>query len=80
VLTNQPDGTAAARLISLDEGELEVPLAITLQASSVTLVGVTGSFAGALNAEGTELAGTLTERPASLPLTFRRAAGTAGRR
>ncbi len=38
------------------------------------------ALAGALNAEGTELAGTLTEGPASLPLTFRRAAGTEGRR
>jgi len=80
VLTNQPDRTAAARLISLDEGELEVPLAITQQPSSVALVGVMGSFAGALNAEGTELAGTLTEGPATLPLTFRRAAGPEGRR
>jgi hypothetical protein len=79
-LANQPDGTSTASLISLDEGELEVPLAITQQTSSVTLVGVLGSFAGALNTEGTELAGTLTEGPASLPLTFLRAAGTAGRR
>ena len=79
-LANQPDGTAAARLISLDEGELEVPLAITQQASSVTLVGVLGSFAGALNTDGTELVGTLTEGAATLPLTLRRAAGTEGRR
>jgi hypothetical protein len=80
-LANQPDGTATARLISLDEGELEVPLAITQEASSVGLVdGVMGSFAGALNAEGTELAGTLTQGQAALPLTFRRAAGTNGRR
>jgi hypothetical protein len=77
-LANQADSTATARLISLDEGELEVPLAITQEASSVALVGVIGSFAGALNAEGTELAGTLTEGPATLPLTFRRAAGTKG--
>jgi hypothetical protein len=77
----QPDGTATARLISLDEGELKVPLAITQEASGVALVGgVMGSFAGSPNAASTELAGTLTQGPAALPLTFRRAASTDGRR
>jgi len=58
---------------------LRLPLAITQQSSRVTLdsVVVAGSFSGALNAAGTELAGTWTEGGKSLPLTFQRT--TAGR-
>jgi hypothetical protein len=33
---------------------------------------VSGSFAGALNPAGTQLAGTWIQRSRSLPLTFRR--------
>jgi hypothetical protein len=74
-MTNDADGTATGRLVSLDEGELEIPLAITQQASSVTLVAtvLVGSFSGALNSEGTELAGTWNEGPVVVPVTFRRA-------
>jgi hypothetical protein len=73
-MANHADGTATARLISLDEGELEVPVEIRQEASSVTLVNsvVVSSFVGALSSEGTELAGTFTQGPATLPLTFRR--------
>jgi hypothetical protein len=74
-IANQADGTAAARLISLDEGELEAPLAITQKASSVALVNsiVVSSYAGALNSEQTELVGTYSQGALVAPLTFRRA-------
>jgi hypothetical protein len=72
---NQPNGTATARLTSLDEGELEVPLAIAQKESNVTWVGtvIVSSFAGTLNPERTELAGTFTQGVFEAPLTFRRA-------
>jgi hypothetical protein len=78
-LVNQPDGTATGTFLNLNEG-LEIPItAITQKASSVTLEakGVQSTYSGALNAEGTELTGTFTQGPLSLPLTFRRAAATA---
>jgi hypothetical protein len=75
MMANQPDGTATARLISLDEGELEVPVEVEQETSSVTLAGraIVSSFAGALSSDGTELAGTLTQGAVTVPLTFRRA-------
>jgi hypothetical protein len=73
-IANQPDGTAAARLLSLDEGELDVPVAVMQNAASVALVNsiVASSFAGALNPERTELAGTFTQGQFAAPLIFRR--------
>lgn len=73
-LTNEPDGTAAGSLVSRSQG-IEVPIsAMTVSASNVTLEmkAVRGSYSGALNSDGTELVGTFTQGPASLPLTFRR--------
>jgi hypothetical protein len=69
------DGGAVARLINLDQGSLEMPAsAITQDGARLTLefksVGV--SFAGALNAAGTELSGTISQRQGSLPMTFTR--------
>jgi hypothetical protein len=63
-------------VISLDEGELEVPLVVTQKGTSVALVNnvIPSSFAGALDAEGTELAGTFKQGSAVLPMIFRRAA------
>jgi hypothetical protein len=75
-MSNQPDGTAAGIFVNVDEG-LEIPIGtITQKASSVTLdvPSVGGSYSGALNPEGTELIGTLTQGPTTLPVTFRRAA------
>jgi hypothetical protein len=62
--------------VLLDEGGLVVPVVIAQNASRVTLEqrGVPGSYAGTLNGDGTELAGTWTKGSISLPLTFRRAA------
>jgi hypothetical protein len=75
-LANQPDGTSTASLVSLDEGELQVPLVVTQKGSSVALANniIKSSFAGILNPERTELAGTFTQGPATLPMVFRRAA------
>jgi len=72
-LANRPDGTAAGSLVSLDEGGLEIPVAITQDAMAVTIsAGITGStFSVALTADGTELAGTFTQRGFSAPITFR---------
>jgi len=72
-LANQPDGAATGNVLNVDEG-LEIPIsAITQKGSSVTLdvKAVGGSFSGALNAEGTELVGTLTQGSAVEPVTFR---------
>jgi len=72
-MSNQPDGTASGTIVSPDGSGVEVPIAITQKASSVTIdvVSVGASFAGVLNAAGTELVGTWTQGTSSLPLTFR---------
>ncbi len=75
-IANQADGTSQATVVSLDQGGLELPALVTEKDGAVTWeVKMTkASFAGALNADGSELAGTFTQGPGSLPLTFRRAA------
>lgn len=73
-MTNQADGTAAGRMVSLDQATLEIPITtIAQKASSLTLDvrAVSGSYSGDLNAAGTELVGTWTQDPLVLPLTFR---------
>jgi hypothetical protein len=71
-MSNQPHGTATASIVSLDEGELEIPVTVAHTASGLTLEGRTigASYSGALNADGTELAGTFTQRAFVAPLTF----------
>jgi hypothetical protein len=81
VMWNEPDGTATGSMLNVDEG-LDIPIARIIQAAaSLTLeiTSVGGSYSGTLNADGTELAGTLTQGSATLPLTFRRA-GAADRK
>ena len=75
-LSNQPDGTADGNILNVEEG-LEIPIdVITQKASRLTLdmKAIGGSYAGTLDAQGTELAGTFTQGSIALPLTFRRAA------
>ncbi len=75
-IENQADGTSSGRLVNRDEGNLEIPLqAITQAASIVTLdlKAVEGSYSGTLNADGTELVGSYSEKGKSAPLTFTRA-------
>jgi hypothetical protein len=73
-MSNHPDGTSTGSLVSLDEGELKVPVTITETAPGLTLElkPVGSSYAGALNKEGTELVGTFRQGTFSVPLTFRR--------
>ena len=72
-MSNQPDGTASGTIVSPDGSGVEVPIAITQKASSLTIdvVSVGASFVGVLNTAGTELVGTWTQATSSLPLTFR---------
>ena len=81
-MSNQPDRTSTGSLASIDEGGVEVPVAIAQKAEHLTLeVKVTGgSYAGALNAAGTELVGTYTMHGIALPLTFRRASEAGGKK
>jgi hypothetical protein len=74
-LANHANGTATGHLQMVDEGELEIPLSVTQKASKVTLElkSTRASFSGALNAAGTELAGTYSQGSISAPLTFHRA-------
>lgn len=77
-MSNQTDGASTGNIVNVDEG-LEIPIsAITQKASSLTLdlKAVGASYSGALNREGTELAGTLTQGPRVVPLTFRRSTAT----
>jgi hypothetical protein len=73
-LTNQPDGRATGRLVNVDQGGLEIPLAITQNASNVSLEAkvVPGSFTGILSADAAELVGQWTQASGSIPLTLRR--------
>jgi hypothetical protein len=75
-LANRGDGTSAGRIVNLDQGELELPVAITQKGATVTLdvVPIVSSYAGTLNADGTELAGTFSQGANSAALTFRRTA------
>jgi hypothetical protein len=72
-MANQPDGTAAGTIVSQDGSGVDIPIAMTQKASNVTIdvPSVGASFAGVLNAERTELAGTWTQGPSALPLTLR---------
>ncbi len=73
-LTNQPGGKAIGRVVSVDEGGLTLPVVVVQRGSRVEFEqkGVPGSYSGELNAGGTELTGTFTQRGVSIPLTFTR--------
>lgn len=73
-IANQPDGTAIATIVDLDGSGIEIPIAVTQQAAHVALdiAVVGGSYAGVLHA-GTQLVGTWTQGPVTLPLSFKRA-------
>jgi len=74
-MANQPDGTAMATIVDLDGSGIEIPIAVTQKAANLTLdvAVVGGSYVGVINA-GSELVGTWTQGPVTLPLTFKRAA------
>jgi hypothetical protein len=71
-MLNAPDGTAAATIVSVDQGGIEFPLGLTQKAATLTLntPAIGGDFfAGALNDAG-ELTGTFSQGPLTAPLTF----------
>jgi hypothetical protein len=75
-LSPAPDGTARATLISVDKGNLEIPVTtVTLQGKQLALDApfVGGMYRGTLGAEG-DIVGEWSERTIHLPLTFKRAA------
>ena len=77
-MANHSDGTASGTIVSVDQGGIELPLALTQKAASLTLntPAIGGDFfSGSLNAAG-ELTGTFTQGPVTAPLTFVRSAFT----
>jgi hypothetical protein len=74
-MANHPDGTARGSIVNVDEGALEIPVVIAEEGPTVTIkaTAVEAAFSGVLNAEGTELAGTLRTDKLETPVTFRRA-------
>jgi hypothetical protein len=71
-MSNQPDSTSTGTIVSLDAGGMAIPITIAQKGTSVTVdvKRVNGSFVGTLNADGTQLVGTWTQGPLTLPLTF----------
>lgn len=71
---NQPDGTALAQSVSVDEGGLMLPLVVVEDGANVTFQsrGVPITFAGILNAAGTQLTGTFTQGATNIPLSLTR--------
>ncbi|HJZ74752.1 MAG TPA: hypothetical protein VKE51_23610 [Vicinamibacterales bacterium] len=74
-LENRSDGTAGGRVVNEDEGGLTLPVTIAQQGRRITIetLPIASTFAATLNDAGTELEGTMTQGPASAPVTFRRA-------
>jgi hypothetical protein len=71
-MTNQSDGTSSGTIQDIDGSNVEIPVAMTQKASSLTidLAVVGASYAAVLNADN-ELVGTWTQGPLSLPVTFK---------
>lgn len=73
-MTNQPDGSAVASIVSVDDGGIEIPVAVSQKDRTLSMdVRMTGgSYTGTLNAAGDELSGPYTERGIQFQLVFRR--------
>lgn len=72
-LTAESDGTGNGTLTSVDQGNNAIPLSqFTQSGKAVTFViqPIAGKFEGKLSDDGTQLAGTWTQGPNTLPLTF----------
>lgn len=68
------DGTAAATLIAVEHGNLEIPVTtVTIKGKDLQLEAraVSGTYRGTLGAGG-EMAGEWSEGPHHFPLTFKR--------
>ena len=75
VIAGVLSGTALAHQVNVDEGGLMLYLVVGQKGRHVTIEAhsVAASYAGDLNAAGTEIAGTWTQGTLSLPLTLTRA-------
>lgn len=74
-MVNQPDGMSSGTMVSLDEDNLELPIAITQTGQRVKLdvPAVSSTYAATLSADGLELVGTYaTPQGIELPLTLRK--------
>ena len=72
-LSNQPDGTAAGMLISVDQNGVEIPIAAVVQTNShltLHVPSVVGRFEG--DVKDGELTGQWTQGPKAWPLVFKR--------
>jgi hypothetical protein len=81
-LSRASDGTASGTLISVDQGNTQIPVtAVTIQGKQLKLDvrAVSGSFSGTLGRDGA-ITGQWRQGTASLPLTFKRAETTNGKR
>ena len=74
MLGNTADGRSTGSLINVQEGGLELPLAIEETANGVTLrtTPIDSSFTGTLSADATVLEGTFRQGSQSAALTFRK--------
>lgn len=73
-LASAADGTAVAKLVSLDQGSAEIPVhSVTIRDNALTLESrsVSGKYSGTLGAAG-EIAGEWSQGQRSVPLTFKR--------
>jgi hypothetical protein len=74
-LANQGDGSSSATMVSVDEGNLEIAMAIVQEGATIRLSApVIGSaFTGTLNTSANEIAGSYaTAQGMTLPLTLHR--------
>jgi hypothetical protein len=78
-LSAAPDGTAKGTLITVDQGNQEIPASTVLIKGSelqLELRAVSGSYRGTLSTAG-EIAGEWLQGPTRIPLTFKHAAADA---
>jgi hypothetical protein len=73
-LANEPDGTATAKIVNLDQGGVEIPAVISQTGASLQLAlkSIAGSYSAELNKEATELSGTFQQGGRTFALVFRK--------
>jgi hypothetical protein len=73
-IAHQADGAALASIVSVDEGGMELPVAMTQSDGRVTidLQAVGATYTGTLGHGNAELAGAFEQRGMQIPLTFKR--------
>ena len=70
-VTANPDGTWGGTVDSIDQGALGIPIRNLTVADRVVRF---GNFEGALNVDGSEITGRLTQGGAAVPIVFRKVA------